>query len=85
VWVELDVQAALPASLRLDLARLPGVQRVEGEATTWVVQVGGEAEIPDLIAWFVSHNARLTRVMPRRHTLEEIYFQLQETPAGRPV
>ena len=85
VWVELDVQAGLPASLRADLARHPGVQRVEGEATKWVVQVGGEAQIPDLIAWLVSHGARLTRVMPRRHTLEEIYFELQEAPAGRPA
>jgi hypothetical protein len=44
-----------------------------------------EADTPDLVSWMASQGARLTRVMPRRHTLEEIYFELQEQPEGRPA
>jgi hypothetical protein len=83
VWVEVDVQAPLPADLRAELARLPAVQRVEGDATSLLVQLTREAEVPDLVSWLAGRGARLIRVMPRRHTLEEIYFELQDQPQGR--
>ncbi|MCX6026083.1 MAG: ABC transporter ATP-binding protein [Chloroflexi bacterium] len=85
LWVEMDMQTALRADLRRDLTRQPGVQRVEGEATRLVVHVSREADIPDLVSWLAAQGARLMRVMPRRHTLEEIYFELQEQPEGRPA
>jgi ABC-type multidrug transport system ATPase subunit len=85
LWVEIDTQIELGTSLRRDLSRQPGVQRVEGEATRLLVQLSREADIPDLVSWMASQGARLMRVVPRRHTLEEIYFELQEQPEGRPV
>jgi len=85
LWVEIDVQIELGTSLRRDLSRQPGVQRVEGEATRLLVQLSREADIPDLVSWMAAQGARLMRVMPRRHTLEEIYFELQEQPEGRPA
>jgi ABC-2 type transport system ATP-binding protein len=82
VWVEVDLQTALADGVRRDLARQPGVQHVEGNQTRLEIQVGGEGEIPEVVTWLAAHGARLTRVMPRRHTLEEIYFELQESPPG---
>ncbi len=83
VWVEVDVQAALADGVRQDMARLPGVQHVEGSDRRMEIQVGGEAEIPELVAWLAARGARLLRVMPRRHTLEEIYFELQDSAPRR--
>jgi hypothetical protein len=61
------------------------VTRVEGEANRLLVQLTREAEIPDLVSWLAGRGARLMRVMPRSHTLEEIYFELQDRPEGRPA
>jgi ABC-2 type transport system ATP-binding protein len=83
MWVEVDVQTALANNVRRGLAGLPGVQRVEGDGRRLEIQVGGESEVPEVVTWLAGHGARLTRVMPRRHTLEEIYFELQESPTGR--
>ncbi len=83
LWVEVDVQTALAQSVRLELAQRPGVQHVEGNEKQMEIQVGGEGDIPDLVAWLAARGARLTRIVPRRHTLEEIYFGLQESSQGR--
>ncbi len=83
LWVEVDVQTALADSVRRELARLPGVQLVQGNGLQMEIQVAGEGKIPDVVTWLAAHDARLTRVMPRQHTLEEIYFELQESPTGR--
>ncbi len=85
VWVEVDVQTPLPADVRGELTRRPAVTRVEGEANRLLVQLTREAEIPDLVSWLAGRGARLMRVMPRSHTLEEIYFELQDRPEGRPA
>jgi ABC-2 type transport system ATP-binding protein len=76
LWVDVTLWQPLPA---LDLRPLRGVLDVKQEGQSLHIQVLEEAVIPVLAAELVRQKAQLISLQPRRVTLEEIYFQLQET------
>lgn len=77
LWVDVSLLApsdGLPERLRA----LPGVLDISADGLELAVQVAEEAAIPGLVAGLVAAGAPVKRVSPREHSLQEIYFKLQE-------
>lgn len=83
-WVDIECLAAPDPDLIAALRTLPGVTDVRPEGARLAVQVADEAQIPAVVAAFVAQGAPVLRVNPREHTLEEVYFELQNEPAREP-
>jgi ABC-2 type transport system ATP-binding protein len=79
-WVDFQFEQVLAASIVADLRAQPGVSQVRQEAAGWAVQVDSPARVPDLVAGLVARGARILRVNPRQHSLEDIYFEIQKQP-----
>jgi len=82
LWVDLEVEQDLPAETLEALRALPGVSQVQAGPHSAAIQVDGETRIPDLVAQLVARGARLRRVNPRQHSLEDIYLAIQHPPQG---
>ncbi len=77
LWV--DVSLLAPSDgLAERLRVLPGVLDISADGLELAVQVAEEAAIPGLVAGLVAAGAPVKRVSPREHSLQEIYFKLQE-------
>lgn len=77
LWV--DVSLLAPSDgLTERLRALPGVLDISADGLELAVQVAEEAAIPGLVAGLVAAGAPVKRVSPREHSLQEIYFKLQE-------
>jgi ABC-type multidrug transport system, ATPase component len=77
LWVEVDLWRPLEA--QPDLRSLDGVLKVEPSASHLRIQVREEAVIPALANELVRQKAQILSLTPKRVTLEEIYFGLQES------
>jgi len=77
IWVEIDLWQPLPAEV--NVLAIGGVLKCEQSEKHLRVQVQEEAVIPSLVAELVHQGAGLLSLQPRRVTLEQIYFQLQES------
>jgi ABC-2 type transport system ATP-binding protein len=85
-WVDVECRSALPAGLGESLRGLPGVTDARLDGTRLAVQVVGDERVPALVRALVESGAEVLRVIPREHTLEEVYFELQgERPARDPA
>jgi ABC-2 type transport system ATP-binding protein len=76
IWVEIDLWQALSAGV--NLMGINGVLQVEETEKHLRVQVQEESVIPQLAEELVRQKAQLLSLQPRKVTLEEIYFELQE-------
>jgi ABC-2 type transport system ATP-binding protein len=77
LWV--DVSLLAPSDGLMEQVRaLPGVLDISADGLELAVQVAEEAAIPGLVAGLVAAGAPVKRVSPREHSLQEIYFKLQE-------
>lgn len=78
LWVEVTLAAPLPAA-RVDSVRtLPGVTSMSLDGLTLALQLADENVIPALVTGIVTAGGQIMRVAPREHSLEEVYFRLQQ-------
>lgn len=76
LWVEVTLWQS--SAQPLNLLSLNGVLKTEQNGAGLRVQVQEEAVIPLLAAELVRQKAQILSLQPKKVTLEEIYFQLQE-------
>lgn len=60
------------------LAGLPGVLAIEPDGDGALVTVDTLDRVPDLVDALVAAGARVRRVAPHEHTLEELYFRVRQ-------
>ncbi len=82
IWVDLRLAAAPAESTVAGLKALPFVSAVQADSAQLAVELGSENDIADLIALLVAQQERVLAVVPRAHTLEDIYFRLQSHDEG---
>ena len=72
--VVVEADGGGPAELR----PLPGVLSVEAHGRGQLVTLDSLDRVPDLVAVLVAAGARVRRVAPHDHTLEELYFHVRQ-------
>lgn len=77
-WVEIRLQTPPEAPLPQSLQAIKGVIKVTIDGVYLAAQVSSEDAVPDVVAAVVKAGGRILRVEPREHSLQEIYFKLQE-------
>lgn len=78
LWVEITLRAALDEAMLTRLTALQGVTQVSLDDGKLAVQISGDDVIPAVVARVVELGGQIMRVNPREHSLEEIYFKVQE-------
>ncbi len=78
LWIDFVLQAAPAADFEQTVRNVPGVTGVNLDGLQLAVQVTAEDAIPGVIAGIAASGALILRVNPREHSLQEIYFRLQE-------
>ena len=82
LWVDIEFRSP-PAGAAADgLRAVPGVSEVQLEATRLTVRVESDDLVPTVVAVLAGQGAQIMRVNPRRHSLEDIYFELQNQQKG---
>lgn len=76
--IEIDLHGEPSAEVRQALRRAPSVQGQNMEDGLLVLELDAEESIPDVISTITEAGGRIYHVTPREHTLEEIYFEIQE-------
>jgi ABC-2 type transport system ATP-binding protein len=81
-WVDVTLWKADPGQF-LDLAKgFAGTKQAEAGAALLSVQLESEEAIPELIRFLAAKGTPIRRVSPREHSLEEIYFTIQNGEAA---
>ncbi|MGI6376359.1 MAG: ABC transporter ATP-binding protein [Anaerolineae bacterium] len=81
IWVDLRLAAAPSAATVAALEALPA-SSVQVDGARLAVELDGQEPIADLVALLVAQGERVLAVVPREHTLEDIYFRLQSHGEG---
>ncbi len=76
-WVEIQFDQELAPDALADIRRLPFVLKLETSPCAMAVKVADIRHVPDLISALTAAGGRILQAMPRKHTLEEIYFAVQ--------
>ena len=76
-WVDIRLAAPIEPLDVTAIQALPGVTAAEPSDMHLAVEVGSNQEIAEVVALLVARGARVLAVIPREHTLEDIYFRLQ--------
>jgi len=67
------------------LQAMDGVGEVQLEMTRLAVRVASDDLVPGVVAALAGQGAQIMRVNPRQHSLEDVYFELQnQEKEGRP-
>jgi ABC-2 type transport system ATP-binding protein len=77
-WVDIGFRAAPSADQLHGLRELRGVTELHAEGAELAARVESNDVIPALVQALAARGAQIMRVNPRNHTLEEVYFELQE-------
>lgn len=77
-WVEIQLQIPADESLVQSLQGTRGVVKISLEGVYLAAQLSSQDTVPDLVARVVAAGGRIMRVEPREHSLQEVYFKLQE-------
>jgi ABC-2 type transport system ATP-binding protein len=77
-WVDVTLREPLTGQQIAAVRALPDVSDVQVDGETLAVKVTGDDSVPMLIITLAGIGAQMMRVNPRQHTLEEVYFELQE-------
>jgi ABC-2 type transport system ATP-binding protein len=75
-WVDIRLAQSLSDAAAQRVRGLAFVEDVELGESSLAVRVAHESDTPDLIRTLAGDGARILAAVPRRHTLEEIYFSL---------
>jgi ABC-2 type transport system ATP-binding protein len=78
LWVDVTLQTAPDSTLATDLRTLSGVIEITIDDCHLAAQVSGDDMIPSVVARVVQLGGQIMRVNPRVHSLEDIYFKIQE-------
>lgn len=78
LWVEITLSSQPDESMPAALQMLPGVLGVTQDDHLLAIQVQQEDVTPSVVAKIVELGGAIMRVNPREHSLEEIYFRVQE-------
>ena len=76
-WLDIDLAEDAAPLLAQRVREMHAVVGVTVEPRHIAVQVREENAIPSVVAAIVEAGGQVYRVVPRQHTLEEIYFELQ--------
>ncbi len=76
-WVDLQAEAGIPAEYANKLCNQPGIHQAQIEGNNLAVQIDSLKRVPDIVIFMVAQNIRIQSVNPRKHTLEDIYFEIQ--------
>jgi ABC-2 type transport system ATP-binding protein len=77
IWVDIELRTAPAETLVNDLRSVSGIKEVQADQQKLAVQVDSEDSIPHAVAQIAALGGQIMRVNPREHSLEEIYFELQ--------
>ena len=77
-WVEVELGQTPAASLPESLNEAPGVLEVHVDDRRVSVHLDNLERTPAIVSAIVGAGGEVYRVTPREHTLEDIYFELQE-------
>jgi ABC-2 type transport system ATP-binding protein len=77
-WVDIVLCEALTEQQVVALRALHEVSDVQLDAEKLAVKVSATDSVPKLITALAGAGAQMMSVNPRQHTLEEVYFELQE-------
>jgi len=75
--VDLRFEQDLSPAALSSISSLPFIHKIESGTCTLMVQVDNVHQVPDLILALVGFGTRILQVSPREHTLEDIYFAVQ--------
>ncbi|NLD74657.1 MAG: ABC transporter ATP-binding protein [Chloroflexi bacterium] len=78
VEVEIDLRGEAPPAVLRALEDLAAVQQHTEEGGGLRLELASEEDLPDVVAALVAAGARIYGVIPREHSLEDIYFEIQE-------
>ena len=76
-WVDVELGSPPAGGVVESLRAIKGVGEVQLEALHLAVRVASDDMVPGVVAALASQGAQIMRVNPRRHSLEDIYFELQ--------
>jgi ABC-2 type transport system ATP-binding protein len=79
-WVDIECLTSPDQALFQTLRALPCVTDIRHDNRHLEVQVENQQCIPAVVKELADHDAQVLRVNPREHTLEEVYFELQNSP-----
>jgi ABC-2 type transport system ATP-binding protein len=77
-WVDIGLRSTLNAAQMQTVRDLRGVSEARLDGAALAARVESDDLIPALVQTLVAGGAQIMRVNPRNHTLEEVYFELQE-------
>ena len=81
VEVEIDLRGDAPPAVRGAIEGLAAVRHVAEEAGRLRLELASEEDLPEVVAAVVGVGGRIYGVAPREHSLEDIYFRIQEQTA----
>jgi len=73
-WVKVDLRGEPTSEVRAALERMPGVLSHTVEDDKLLLELDDEESIPDAVAGICAAGGRIFGIMPREHSLEEVYF-----------
>lgn len=76
--VEIDFLKPPSADLIKAVSEIEGVVVVSAEGTALLIRVPGQEAVPGVVSAAVMNGGLIRRVQPLEHTLEEIYFMIQD-------
>jgi ABC-2 type transport system ATP-binding protein len=82
LWVEIDLHGEAAEAATAAVAALPFASDHRAENGKLLVEIESEERVPDLVAALAAAGARIYGVAPQQHTLEEIYFRIQDDADG---
>ncbi len=85
LWVEIDLHGEPSVSVNEALRDMPCILSRTFEGGKLLLELDDEESLPDVVASIAAAGGRIYGVVPREHTLEEIYFEIagDASEAGR--
>lgn len=77
LWVDIEFRTPIADAVADKLRATRGVSDVQLDAMHLAVRVENDEVVPQMVASLASQGAQIMRVNPRQHSLEDIYFALQ--------
>lgn len=76
LWVEIDLHGEPPVSVNEALRDMLCILSRTFEGGKLLLELDDEESLPDVVASIAAAGGRIYSVVPREHTLEEIYFEI---------